>query len=157
MLPSFRISATACLVATAALALAVGGLSRSDSVIEKSYAQAFGGPGGPRAEASAGPSIGSGFNPDHLRLSSLPGNAALGPKIGIGDRITLGQADGVALSYEVIEVKSLGLRDGVDGGLPHLKMVTAVAVDQSPARTIRFLIEAEPQGTTTAALKPHVL
>ncbi len=151
-----RVSATACALSAAVLIVAAGGLSHSGSSIERAYSQAF-----DRIESRERFATGSdgAFDPGHLRLSSLPSSAAFGPKLAVGDRITLSQAEGIATTYEVIEVTPLALQGPVARGLEpsRMKLVTAVTSGQIPVRTVRFLIDAEPQGSTTPTERPHSL
>lgn len=151
-----RVSVIACALSAAVLGAAGLGLSQSESVIERSYVQAFDriDAGGQVAALRNG-----GFDPAHVRLSNLPASAAFGPKLAVGDRITLAQAEGGATTYEVIEVTPLALQPPVARGLEpsRMKLVTAVTSGQLPVRTVRFLIDAEPQGSATPIERPHSL
>lgn len=122
-------------------------------MIERAYSEAFG-----RIDSrGAGPN--GGFDPAHVRRSSLPAGAAFGAKLTVGDRITLAQATGGATTYEVIEVTPLALQEPAARGLEpsRMKLVTAVTSGQIPVRTVRFLIDAEPQGSATPVERPHSL
>lgn len=150
-----RVSTTACALSAAALIVAGWGLSHSESIVERAYSQAF-----DRIDAGKHHAVRveSGFDPAHLRLSSLSATSAFGPKIAVGDRITLSQAEGSAVTYEVVDVTPLALQQPVARGFDQsrMKLVTAVTSGQIPLRTVRFLIDAEPQGGATIE-RPHAL
>jgi len=150
-----RVSATACALSAAALIVAGWGLAQSESIVERAYSHAF-----DRIDAR-GPGVAhvtGGFDPAHMRLSSLPSSAVFGPKLAVGDRITLSQAEGGTVAYEVVEVTPLGLQEPVARGFERsrMKLVTAVTSGQIPLRTVRFLVDAEPQGSTPIE-RPHAL
>lgn len=142
-------------MSAAALIVAGWGLSQSETVVERAYSQAF-----DRMESRSQDvaRANNGFDPAHLRLSSLPANAAFGSKLAVGDRLTLSQAAGVAATYEVIAVTPLALQEPVARGFERsrMKLVTAVMSGEIPVRTVRFLIDAEPNGATTIE-RPHSL
>lgn len=151
-----RVSATVCVLSAATLLVAGLGLSQSESIVERAYSQAF---DRIDAQGQTAARVNGGFDPAHIRLSSLPTNTAFGPKLALGDRITLSQAEGIAVTYEVIEVTPLALQEPLVRGLERsrMKLVTAVTTGQMPARTVRFLIEAEPQAAPTPIKRPHSL
>ena len=152
-----RVSALACLASLAGLAAISSGLSRPDRLIERSYADAFDRLGEARGAAPAVAT--AAFDPAHLHLSRLPATAPIGPSLAVGDRITLAQRAGGNASYEVIEVKPLpGVSLGESGpALPSLLVVTAVTSGQIPARTIRFIIDADGAVPRETPLKPRAL
>lgn len=159
MLAPLRVSAAACTAAVMILAVSAGGLSRPDSLIERSFAEAFSTQRGAGGRVAAPEPVR--FDPAHLHLSRLPASTA-GPALNLGDRITVAGRNGTTSGYEVIEVRPLagdaaGEKQS-DGA--RLLLVTAVSTGPAPAQTIRLVIDAGdrtmPAGTAVGA-RPHAL
>ena len=148
---SLRVSAAAFAATLAALGAVWAAMDRPDSLIERSFADAFERLEAPRA-ASLGTAAGT-FDPAHLHLSRLPAAAAASPALTVGDRMTIADRTGGSIAYEVIEVRPLA-----GDRVPGMTLVTAVSVGQTPARTMRFIVDADGEGDAVRAnLKPHAL
>jgi hypothetical protein len=154
----FRTSLAACLAAVAVFSIGAVGFSRPDGLIERSFAQGFGSTGATLTAAKR-PTLPASFDPAHLHLSSLPASGMAGPSVAVGDRITLAQRQGGAVAYEVVEVRPLSLGHTQTEGsaeVSRLMLVTAVASDQNPTRTIRFIVDSASTSQGTAP-RPRAL
>lgn len=156
MLAPLRVSMLACAACASGLALVWLGLSRPESLIERSYSTAFDRQEAPRQHTHR--TNAAAFDPAHLHLSQLPGLSPLGPSLAVGDRITLAQRAGEAVSFEVIDVRPLAATaDGVAGDAPRLLIVTAVAAGTLPVQTLRFVIEPRASNNPAVSVQPHAL
>ena len=148
---SLRVSAAAFATTLAALGAVWAAMDRPDALIERSFADAF-----ERLEAPRAALIGlaaAKFDPAHLHFSRLPAATLAGPVLAVGNRMTIADRAGGSVAYEVIEVRALA-----GDRVPGMTMVTAVSVGQTPARTMRFIVDADGEGDVArATLKPHAL
>ncbi len=148
---SLRVSAAAFTATLAALGAVWAVMDRPDALIERSFADAF-----ERLEAPRADSIGlaaAKFDPTHVHLSRLPAAAPAGPALAVGNRMTIADRNGGSIAYEVIEVRALA-----GDRAPVMTMVTVVSVGLTPARTMRFIVDADSEGDVVrATLKPHAL
>jgi hypothetical protein len=154
-----RTSLTACFAAASVLAVGALAFSRTDGMIERSFAQGFGENGGAMPTARSRLSLPGAFDPAHLHLSSLPAVGASGTPVAVGDTITLAQRQGGAVAYEVVEVRPLTPHESQDGGsgeLTGLMLVTAIASGQHPAQTVRFVVDG-PAPARVAPARPRAL
>lgn len=84
------------------------------------------------------------FSRDHVRYSStVLGAGPISSDIQVGDRLTIGGADGLKRVLRIVSIKQHNLYAGPKGNrrpIPFL-VVTAVDVDRPNAKPIRFIVE----------------
>ena len=145
---SLRVSAAAFSATLAALGTVWAAMDRPDALIERSFAAAFERLEAPRA-ASKGLASAN-FDRSHVHLSRLP---VAGPALAVGHHMTIADRNGGSVAYEVIEVRALA-----GDRVPGMTMVTALSVGLTPARTMRFIADADVEGDAVQANgKPHAL
>lgn len=159
MLTPLRISLAACAASVASLTAVSVGMSRPDGMIERSYAQGFDRlDSGRQIERHLSPIGASTYDPTHLQLSRFAGSA--GPKLAIGDRITLNNQSGGAAAYEVVEVRPLPSELTGEGhdARPKLLLVTALRTGGGrPAEAIRLVVDADAPAPSVSTGTPHSL
>jgi hypothetical protein len=156
MTSTLRITAAALVATAAALTGLWTAAERPDRLIERAFADAFDRLEAPHAARAERPL----FDPAHLHLSRLPAAPARVAPIAIGDRMTIAGRAGGSTTYEVVAMQPLPPVPGTDSPTAALAlvMVTAVAVGEVPAETMRFVVETGPATQAVPALtRPHAL
>jgi hypothetical protein len=158
MQTSIRVTMVACLSTAVVASFTTLGLSRPDAMIERSFARGFDSMG--TGDRQFAPAMGAVFDPAHLHLSRLPSVGALNSNLQVGDRITVALREGGTAAYEMVEIRPLGVGEGTSGPggeISRLSVATAISVGQLPARTIRLLIDVEPQNVMRPGASQHSL
>jgi len=156
MLTFHRFSGLVAAGALVAVGAFLGALATSERTLHNAFATAL----EQRSPAGSAQALGDGFDPAFLRPASLPAttlHAARGA-VHVGDLISWTLSTGGVESYQVVDIQPLrGAEPGSLGNTGALVLVTATAVGDSAAATLRFVVELKPELSPSAPVTPRAL